>query len=50
MREETDALIYDLIDERRGEDGEDRDDVLAMLLTARHEDDSPMTRRSCATS
>ena len=44
LREEADALIFELIDERRaaGED-DDRDDVLAMLLTARHEDESPMT-------
>jgi hypothetical protein len=39
---ETDALIYELIDERRGAD-EERDDVLSMLLEARHEDGSPMT-------
>ncbi len=42
LREEADQLVYELIDERRAEDG-DRDDVLAMLLTARHEDDTPMT-------
>jgi cytochrome P450 len=44
LREEADALIFDLVDERRAA-GEDRDDVLAMLLTARHEDGSPMTRQ-----
>ena len=42
LREEVDGLIFELIDERRASD-EDRDDVLAMLLTARHEDDTPMT-------
>jgi len=42
LREETDALLFELIDERRG-DGSDRDDVLAMLLAARHEDGSPMS-------
>jgi cytochrome P450 len=42
MREETDALVYDLIEERRHEDA-DRDDVLSMLLGARHEDGSPMS-------
>jgi hypothetical protein len=42
LREETDALLYELIDERWREDGE-RDDVLSMLLAARHEDDSPMS-------
>ena len=39
---ETDALIKELIDERRAA-GEDRDDVLSMLLEARHEDGSPMS-------
>ena len=42
LRGEADALIYELIDERRREEAE-RDDVLAMLLSARHEDDSPMS-------
>ena len=40
-REQADALIYETIEERRT-DGE-RDDVLAMLLSARHEDGSPMS-------
>jgi cytochrome P450 len=45
-REETDALLFDLIDERRASaDGEERDDVLAMLLAARHEDGSPMSKQ-----
>ena len=39
---ETDALIYELIEERRAAD-ENRDDVLSMLLEARHEDGSPMS-------
>jgi len=44
LRDETDTLLYELIDERRdGDDG--RGDVLAMLLDARHEDGSPMSRR-----
>ena len=58
VREQADALIYETIDERRA-DGEgahagaagtarglangERDDVLAMLLAARHEDGSPMS-------
>jgi cytochrome P450 len=43
-RGEADALIYELIDERRANGGDDdRDDVLAMLLQARHEDGSPMS-------
>jgi cytochrome P450 len=39
--EEADRLIYALIDERRG--GDEGDDVLALLLAARHEDGSPMS-------
>jgi cytochrome P450 len=42
LQKETDALLFELIDERRGDQGE-RDDVLAMLLEARHEDGSPMS-------
>jgi len=42
LQEEIDERIFELIDERRGEDGE-RDDVLTMLLEARHEDGSPMS-------
>jgi cytochrome P450 len=39
----ADALIFEQLAERRAEGGEDRDDVLAMLLAARHEDGSPMS-------
>ncbi len=42
LQEEIDELVFELIDERRAEDAE-RDDVLAMLLEARHEDGSPMS-------
>jgi cytochrome P450 len=42
LRAESDALIYELIEERRREGGE-RNDVLSMLLGARHEDGSPMS-------
>jgi cytochrome P450 len=42
LRAEADTLIFELIDERRREDA-DRDDVLSMLLAARHEDGSPMS-------
>ncbi len=38
----TDELILALIEERRGEGGEERDDILAVLLQARHEDGSRM--------
>lgn len=39
----SDRLVFEQIAERRAEGGEDRDDVLAMLLAARHEDGSPMS-------
>jgi cytochrome P450 len=42
IRNDVDRLLFELIDERRGEDGE-RADVLTMLLEARHEDGSPMS-------
>jgi cytochrome P450 len=42
-RGEADALIYETIGERRANGGEDGDDILAMLLSARHEDGSPMS-------
>ncbi len=35
--------LYELIRERRTSDGEDRPDVMAMFLAARHEDGSPMS-------
>ena len=42
LREETNRLLFELIEERRGEQA-DRDDVLSMLLEARHEDGSEMS-------
>jgi len=42
LRDEVDAELYALIDERRA-DGAERDDVLALLLGARHQDGSPMS-------
>jgi cytochrome P450 len=53
---ETDEIIFALIDERRAEmdrdgegdrngDGAPRDDILAMLLAARHQDGSPMSQQ-----
>jgi cytochrome P450 len=42
MREAVDAELFALIEERRAEAGE-RDDVLSLLLGARHEDGSPMS-------
>jgi cytochrome P450 len=42
LREQVDELIFGLVHERRAEAGE-RNDVLSMLIDARHEDDSPMS-------
>jgi cytochrome P450 len=42
LREESDNLIFELIEERGRQTG-DRDDILSMLLAARHEDGSPMS-------
>jgi cytochrome P450 len=42
LQEEADELIFELIEERRREDGA-RDDILSMLLEARHEDGAPMS-------
>jgi cytochrome P450 len=39
----TDRLIFELIEERRSGGLRDGDDVLTMLLEARHEDGSPMS-------
>jgi cytochrome P450 len=39
---EADSLIFEVIDQRRRE-GEGGPDMLALLLSARHEDDSPMS-------
>jgi hypothetical protein len=45
-RKRADGLIFDLIAERRARDGEaEGDDVLAMLLAARHDDGSPMSEQ-----
>src|SRR4051812_23447466 len=44
LQEQADELIFEQIDERRGS-GDGGDDVLAMLLDARHEDGSPMDRQ-----
>jgi cytochrome P450 len=43
-RDEVDALLSEVIAERRAAH-EERDDVLSMLLAARHEDGSPMSEQ-----
>jgi cytochrome P450 len=51
LRGEADALVYELIEERRSQGGQDSscpaegDDIMAMLLAARHEDGAPMTAK-----
>jgi cytochrome P450 len=42
LRLQVDELIFALIDERR-RDGSDGDDVLALLLAAKHDDGTPMS-------
>jgi cytochrome P450 len=42
LRREADAMIFELIEERRADEG-DGEDILAMLLAARHEDGSAMS-------
>lgn len=44
LQEETDRELFALIEERRREERES-DDVLAMLLDARHDDGSPMSQQ-----
>jgi cytochrome P450 len=45
VKAETDRLLFELVDERRAAGDEGGDDVLSMLLAARHEDGSPMTQQ-----
>jgi cytochrome P450 len=45
IQQAADELIFELIEERRREADEDRDDILAMLLGARHGDGSPMSEQ-----
>ena len=45
IRSRIDERIFELIAERRAEGASDRDDVLAMLLDARHEDGSEMSEQ-----
>jgi cytochrome P450 len=42
LQQQADELIFEQIDERRA-DASERDDILSMLLEARHEDGSPMS-------
>jgi cytochrome P450 len=43
LAEQADALIYELIEQRRREGPDSGEDVLALLLGATHEDGSPMS-------
>jgi cytochrome P450 len=43
IADESDALLYEVIRERRAAGAEDRPDVMAMFLAAKHEDGSPMS-------
>jgi cytochrome P450 len=43
LKARSDATMDRVIDERRADGGEDRPDVMAMFLAARHEDGSPMS-------
>jgi cytochrome P450 len=43
LQEQSDELLLEVIHERRASNGEDRPDVMAMFLAARHEDDTPMS-------
>ncbi|MEX1141635.1 MAG: cytochrome P450 [Thermoleophilaceae bacterium] len=45
IQREVDELLFELIAERRRDGAGDRDDVLAMLLDAEHEDGSPMSEQ-----
>jgi cytochrome P450 len=45
LRERVDELLYAMIAERRSAGAADGDDVLAMLLAARHEDGSEMSAK-----
>lgn len=43
LRSRLDELIYELISMRRAEGEDARDDIMALLLQARHEDGSPLS-------
>jgi cytochrome P450 len=43
LRKRVDELLFEMIADRRGAAGQDGEDVLAMLLAARHEDGSEMS-------
>ena len=45
IRAEVDGHLFDLIDERRAEGDSGRADILTMLLDARHEDGSEMSKQ-----
>src|SRR3954453_20172808 len=45
LRRDADALVYEMMEERPSAADEGGDDVMAMLLAARHEDGSPMSSK-----
>jgi cytochrome P450 family 135 len=42
---DVDRLVYEEITERRGSDVGDREDIMSLLIAARHEDGTPMSDR-----
>ena len=45
-RDHVDSMLFDEIERRRGEtNGDGRNDILTLLLSARDEDDNPLTDR-----
>ncbi|MEM7578903.1 MAG: cytochrome P450 [Cyanobacteria bacterium P01_A01_bin.80] len=43
LRKQIDDLIYALIDERRGESNQNREDILSLMMSARYEDGGAMS-------
>ncbi|MEM7714758.1 MAG: cytochrome P450 [Cyanobacteria bacterium P01_A01_bin.68] len=45
LRKQIDDLIYDLIDERRAESKQNREDILSLMMSARYEDGGAMSNQ-----
>ncbi|ARV58185.1 cytochrome P450 [Nostocales cyanobacterium HT-58-2] len=43
LRQQVDEIIYELIQERRTESGQNRQDILSLLMSARYDDGQPMS-------